>query len=87
MAIRISAEAGEAVTTIRVEGHLSTDGVPDVRAACDAANPPVRLDLSGMRSADGGAIRALQSLSDAGAELHGTSPYINQLLLDARKKA
>ena len=86
MAIRVETEAGKTMTTIRVEGQLTSDGVPDVRAACESANPPFRLDLSGLQSADSDAIRALQSLSEAGAKLHGASPYINQLLLEVSKK-
>ena len=84
MTVRISTEAGETVTIIRIEGLLTSSSVPDVRAACDSANRPLRLDLSGLRSADRDGIRALQSLSDAGAELRGASPYINQLLLAAK---
>ncbi len=87
MAIRVETEAGKTMTTIRVEGQLTSDGVAEVRAACESANPPFRLDLSGLRSADSNGIRALQALSEAGAQLHGASPYINQLLLEARKKA
>jgi anti-anti-sigma regulatory factor len=83
LTIRVSTEAGETITTIRIEGTLSSASVPDVRAACGSANPPLRLDLSGLRSADSDGIRALRSLSEAGAELHGASPYINQLLLEA----
>jgi anti-anti-sigma regulatory factor len=83
LTIRVTTEAGETVTTIRIEGTLTSASVPDVRAACGSANPPLRLDLSGLRSADSDGIRALQSLSEAGAELHGASPYINQLLLEA----
>ncbi len=83
MTIRVSTDAGEAVTTIRIEGQLTSSSVPDVRAACESANPPLRLDLSGLRSADNDGVRALRSLSEAGAELHGASPYINQLLLEA----
>ncbi len=83
MTIRITTEAGATVTTIRIEGQLMSDGVPDVRAACESANTPLRLDLSGLRSADGDGIRALRSLSEAGAELRGANPYINQLLLEA----
>ena len=83
MAFRVSTEAGDTVTTIRIEGELTSASVPDVRAACGSANPPLRLDLSGLRSADSDGIRALRSLSEAGAELHGASPYINQLLLEA----
>ncbi len=82
MTIRISTEAGETVTTIRIEGQLTSSSVPDVRAACESANPPLRLDLSGLRSADRDGIRALRSLSEAGAELRGASPYIRQLLLE-----
>ena len=83
MTIRVSTEAGETVTTIRIEGKLTSNGVLDVRAACESANPPVRLDLSGLFSADRDGIRALRSLSEAGAELRGASPYIFQLLLEA----
>ena len=83
MTIRVTTEAGEAVTTIRIEGKLTSADVPDMRAACGSANPPLHLDLSGLRSADSDGIRALRSLSEAGAELHGANPYINQLLLEA----
>lgn len=74
------------MTTIRIEGQLTSDGVPDVRAACESANPPLCLDLSDLQSADSDAIRALQSLSETGAELRDANPYINQLLLDIRRK-
>ncbi len=82
MTIRVSTEAGETVTTVRIEGQLTSASVPDVRAACESANPPLRLDLSGLHSADSDGIRALRSLSEARAELHGASPYIRQLLLE-----
>ena len=84
MTIRVTTEAGETVTTIRIEGQLTSSSVPDVRAACESANPPLRLDLSGLHSADTDGIRALQSLSEAGAELHGANSYINELLLVAK---
>ncbi len=86
MTIRVSTEAGETATTIRIEGQLTSPGVPDLRAACESANRPLRLDLSGLRSADRDGIRALRSLSDARAELHGPNPYISQLLLEAGQK-
>ncbi len=84
MTVRISTEEGETVTTILIEGRLTGSSVPDVKAACESANPPLRLELSGLRSADRDGIRALLSLSEAGAELRGASPYINQLLLEAK---
>ena len=83
MTIRVTTEAGKAVTSIRIDGQLTSTSVPDLMAECESAHPPLRLDLSGLRSADSDGIRALQSLSEAGAELHGASPYINQLLLEA----
>ena len=78
-------EVGDTGTTIRIEGQLTSAGLPDVRAACEFAKPPLRLDLSGLKSADIDGIRALQSLSKTGAELHGANPYIRQLLSDAEK--
>ncbi len=85
MTIRVTTEAGETVTTIRIEGQLTSSSVPDVREACESANPPLRLELFGLRSADSDGIRALLSLSEAGAELRGASPYIYQLLLLVKK--
>ncbi len=73
---------GERATTIRIAGQLTRVDLPDVRAACESAKPPLHLDLSGLRSVDLEGIRALQSLSETGAELHGASPFIRQLMLD-----
>lgn len=84
MTIRVSTEAGQTTTTIRIEGQLTVADLADVRAACESASPPLRLDLSGLRSADVDGIRALRSLAET-AELHGANPYIRQLLLEADK--
>ncbi len=40
----------------------------------------MRLDLSGLRSADPDAIEAIRTLAAEGAELAGASPYILRLL-------
>jgi anti-anti-sigma regulatory factor len=85
LAFRITTETGQTATTIRIEGQLTSASVPDVRAACESASPPLRLDLSGLRSADSDGIRALRSLMETGAELHGVSPFIRQLLLEDDK--
>ena len=85
MTIRLSTETCRTGTTIRIEGQLTAAELPDVKAACDSAHPPLRLDLSGLRSADSDGIRALRSLTETGAELQGASPYIRQLLLEADK--
>ena len=85
MTIRISTEVGETVTTIRIEGRLQSSSVPDLRAACESANAPWHLDLSGLRSADADGIRALRSLLESGAELQGADPYVRQLLYEVGK--
>ena len=83
MTIRITTKVGPKATTIQIDGQLTGPDLPDVRAACDSANPPLRLDLSGLKSADVEGIQALRSLSESGAELRGASPYIRELLLAA----
>ena len=83
MTIRVSIEAGQTATTIRIEGRLTNANLLDLTEACERANPPLRLDLAGLRSADISGIQALRLLSEAGAELHGASPYVRQLLLEA----
>ena len=72
--------------TIRIEGRLTGVDLPFVRAACESADRPLRLDLSGLKSVDIDGVRALRSLSETGAKLHGVSPYIRQLLLEANKE-
>ncbi len=84
MTIRVTTAVAETFTVIRIEGQLTSSRVPDVRAAFESASPPLWLDLSGLRSADTDGIRALLSLSKAGAQLRGASPYIYQLLLEAK---
>jgi anti-anti-sigma regulatory factor len=83
--IRISTEASQTATTVRIEGRLTGADLPDLRALCASANSPLRLDLSGLRSADDNGIQALRALAEAGAQLHGASPYIRQLLIEANK--
>ena len=83
LTIRVSTEVGKMMTTIRIEGQLTSTSVDDLRGACESAKPPLFLDLSGLQSADLGGIRALWSLSEAGAELRGANPYIKQVLSSA----
>ena len=83
MTIRVTTAVAKTFTLIRIEGQLTSSSVPNVRAACESANPPLHLDLSGLRSAGRDGIQALVELSEAGAELHGASPYIYELLLEA----
>ena len=41
--IRVTDTTDGTTTTIRVEGRLTEADVPDLRAACESANPPLRL--------------------------------------------
>ena len=75
LTVRISTEASLTETTIRIDGRLTSSGVPDLMATCKSIGTRLRLDLSGLQSADRDGIRALQSLSEAGAELRNASPY------------
>ncbi len=56
--------------------------MPELLATCRAVGAPLRLDLSGLMSADADGAGALRRLADAGAELTGMSPYIRQLVLE-----
>ena len=85
MDFRISTDTGQTATTVRIAGRLTGADLADLRALCESANFPLRLDLSGLRSADNDGIQALQALAEAGAQLHGASPYIRQLLIEANK--
>ncbi len=79
MTARITTTLGSA-TTVAVEGHLTADEVPSLREACQSAAGRVRVDLSGLRMADEAGIGELRLLSEEGAELHGASLLIRQLL-------
>jgi hypothetical protein len=82
MALRITVSTHGRTTEILLEGRLEAAGVADLQVECPPAGSPLRLDLSGLLSADEAGIDAIQSLRAAGAELHGVSPYIRQLLGD-----
>ena len=80
MAIRITTKTDANTTTVIVEGRLTAAEAPDLSKECQSADAPLRLDLSGLRSADPTGIALLRSLSAAGAELYGASSFIGKLL-------
>ena len=80
MSFRITAITTGGKTTIRVEGRLGADGVPELRREAELAEEGVELDLSGLTSADAEGLRLLLELSTGGARLCRPSAYISQLL-------
>ena len=80
MTIRITTSKDDKATTIRVEGRLNAEAVPDLQREVQLVSAPLRLDLSGLISADAEGIKKLRALSAKGAELRGASAYIRQLL-------
>ena len=80
MTYKITTSKNDRGTTIRLEGRLNTEAVPDLQEEVKLASAPLRLDLSGLISADAEGIKELRALSAKGAELRGASAYIRQLL-------
>ena len=83
MTIRITTVSGKNKTTIRVEGHLTVEGVEDLQKLIQLAAAPVHLDLSDLQSADADGVQALRSFSSKGTKLIGASTYIRQLMDDS----
>ena len=83
MSFRITTHADGPVTTIRVEGRFGIEAVPELRRESQLAGGSVRLDLSGLISADADGVRELRELSARGAKVCGASAYIRQLLDNA----
>jgi len=84
MALRITASTDGQTAEVRLEGRLEAIGVADLRDSCRSAGLPLRLDLSGLRSADEVGIHALRLLRAQGVEFRGVSPYIGELLREKR---
>ena len=80
MTLRISTSDDGKTTTVRAEGRLDAAVLEDFHEACRQAGSPLRLDLSGLLSADEQSVEALRLLAEEGAEFHGASAYIRQLL-------
>ena len=80
MTIRITSSAEGGRTVIRLEGQLTAKDTSVLEAECRSGEFPLRLDLYGLRSADGAGIELLRSLQAEGADLHGATPYVRRLL-------
>jgi ABC-type transporter Mla MlaB component len=83
VSFRITTLANGDVATIRVEGRLGAEAIPELRGELELAVGAVRLDLSGLKSADADGVRELLELSAKGVKLCEASAYIRQLLEEA----
>ncbi len=81
MRFRITKTTAEAVTTLKVDGELTREGVAELEKACASVDGPLDLDLSQLMKADAEAVQALKNLFASGARLVAASPYIELLLL------
>lgn len=67
---------------LKLDGTLTHEEVPVLYGVVETKGAPVRLDLSGLQSADRDGLAALRQLRDGGASLRGASPYVALLLDD-----
>jgi anti-anti-sigma regulatory factor len=80
VSFRITTLAEGKEQTVRVEGRLTANGLPELRREIRLTGGGARLDLSGLTSADADGVRELLDLSARGSKLFGASAYIRQLL-------
>ncbi len=80
MTLRIETHTGETVTTLKIEGVLTTKNVSELDSASRSVDGRIGLDLSDLRAADAEGVQSLKNLLAKGALLLGASPYIAVLL-------
>jgi anti-anti-sigma regulatory factor len=82
MTVRITRATVDGDLCIRIEGGLEGADASSLEDELAPEAPSLRIDLSGLLSADPAAVRSLKSLRDSGAQLTGGSIYIRHLLAD-----
>jgi hypothetical protein len=80
MTIYITCTEGPHGTTLRVDGWLEGEEIDELLQVVQAAPPPVVLNLTDLRSADAGGVRALRQLAAQGVQLTGVSDYLELLM-------
>ena len=86
MTFRITKITEERQTTIRMDGRLDSVALPHLEQECQAAERPLVLDVSNVVSADNASVGKIRELISAGAEIRGTSRYLEMLLNDERAR-
>ena len=84
MDTRISSRRDEIGIVVRIEGRLNAATVPDLLATCRAVGSPLRLDLSGLMSADADGAEALHRLAEAGRFQRSLGALVEFLVGPAR---
>lgn len=80
MAIRIARSPDADRTILRIDGHLKSEDVAELRKECAAANGSIVLELSDLGSADAAGAEVLRELATLGTKIRGASRYIELLL-------
>ncbi len=80
MTIRITRTTVDGDRCILIEGRLEGTDASSLEDEFAPEAASLRIDLSGLLSADPAAVRSLKSLRDRGAQLTGGSIYIRHLL-------
>src|SRR5262245_20779792 len=80
MTLRITVIAPGTPTTVKVDGRLTSDEVPELRRVCAEVAGRLVLDLSDLASADRPGGSVLRALRANGAELVNVSPVVHILL-------
>ena len=68
------------VREVRLEGRLAEVSIAELEKATLGLEPPIRIDLSQLISADTAGLEELRSRQEAGENLVGTRPLIRHLL-------
>jgi hypothetical protein len=76
MNLRLEVIREGVVSTIKIDGVLSKEGIAEFAATVRACGASPQLNLTDLRSADEEGIQAIRALREAGAKIVGASPYI-----------
>jgi anti-anti-sigma regulatory factor len=86
MEIRIDITSEGPETVVRIAGRLSGVAIAQLWKACEPIEGPFVIDLSNLVFADDAGIDVIRTLSEKGAEVRGTSPFVQLLFDDAPRR-
>lgn len=80
MSLRITRTSDACETILRIDGQLCSENVVELTKEHWSVDGPLVLELSNLQSADTVGVDVLLELISMGAQIRGTSPYIELLL-------